>query len=144
MQDVGLVDELRGFMEAVGGQNSFDHLRAMTMTRQLAGHLQHFGDPLVPTHDRPRHFRSMNGHRSWTTSLSLARPICAKSYVPMPATIMEGELTDRWTKTRPSIAQLSALASCGHVLFLADFITSTFGFSFQYTQLLPMLVPEGK
>src|SRR6478736_9281688 len=71
----------------------------------------------------------------WTTSLSLARPICAKSYVPMPATIMERELTDRWTKTRPSIAQLSALASCGHVLFLADFITSTFGSSFQYTQL---------
>jgi hypothetical protein len=46
---------------------------------------------------------------------------------------MERELTDRWTKTRPSIAQLSALASCGHVLFLADFITSTFGSSFQYT-----------
>src|SRR6478736_2290135 len=69
----------------------------------------------------------------WTTSLSLARPICAKSYVPMPATIMERELTDRWTKTHPSIAQLSALASCGHVLFLADFITSTFGSSFQYT-----------
>ena len=44
------------------------------------------------------------------------------------------ELTDRWTKTRPSIAQLSALASCGHVLFLADFITSTFGSSFQYTR----------
>src|SRR6476646_7259352 len=54
----------------------------------------------------------------------------------MPATIMERELTDRWTKTRPSIAQLSALASCGHVLFLADFITSTFGSSFQYTQPL--------
>jgi hypothetical protein len=59
---------------------------------------------------------------------------------------MERELTDRWTKTRPSIAQLSALASCGHVLFLADFITSTFGSSFQYTQIgsiLPLPILGG-
>jgi hypothetical protein len=57
-EDVRLVDEFPGFVEAICLENGLDHLRSMTMTRKLAGHLQHLGNPLVPRHNRPAHSRS--------------------------------------------------------------------------------------
>jgi hypothetical protein len=50
-----LLDEVRGFVEAIGLENRLDRLRTMTMARKLAGPLQHFRNPLVPSHDRPTH-----------------------------------------------------------------------------------------
>jgi hypothetical protein len=50
IMDMRLIDKGMSVVEAVGLQQSFDHLQTMTVARQVAGHLQHRLGSVISAH----------------------------------------------------------------------------------------------
>jgi hypothetical protein len=65
------------------------------------------------------------GVSAWTTSLSWARPICARFCNLTHATTTSSELSDHWIRMRRSLAKFSESEAPNHTPSLADFITTT-------------------
>ena len=68
----------------------------------------------------------------WTTSLSLARTICAEFCDPMPAITTASEQIDHWIKMRRSLARFSGPGASHRPRSSAVSITTTPVFSFRH------------